>query len=263
MQALIKDKKRKLLQEKLSENKGKPKELWKIIKKMSLPDKKAPITSIFLNTKNEFTFSPKTIANTFKKHFANLASDLVKKLPDPTGKFGIPLVRQYYKEINFREKKLKFEKVSSVLILKILKEFKTNKTTGIDNLARRFLKGGSNILCTHIAKICNLSIKLVYFPDKVAKIKPLYKKGLKTDPKNFRPISLLPLISKIIERIIHDQTMNFLSDNNVLYKYQSGFRKFHLTDTCLSYLHDKLQKVSIPVSCPECSYRFTKGVRYN
>ena len=78
VQALIKDKKRKLLQEKLSENKGKPKELWKIIKKMSLPDKKAPITSIFLNTKNEFTFSPKTIANTFKKHLRILQVILLR-----------------------------------------------------------------------------------------------------------------------------------------------------------------------------------------
>ena len=77
---------------------------------------------------------------------------------------------------------------------------------------------------------------------KVAKIKPLYKKGLKTDPKNLRPISLLPLISTIIERIIHDQTMNFLLDNNVLYKYQSSFRKFHSPDTCLSYRHDEITK---------------------
>ena len=190
------------------------------------------------------TFSPWTIANTFKKYFVNLANDLVKKLPDLTGKFGIPSVRQYYKEINFREKKLKFEKVSSVSILKILKEFKTSKATGVDDRAGRFFNDGSNVLCTPIAKICNLSIKLACFPDKckVAKIKPLHKKGLKTDPKNFRPTSLLPLISKIIERIIHDQTMNFLSDSNVLYKYQSGFRKFNSADTCLSYLHDKITK---------------------
>ena len=75
-QALIKDKKRKLLQEKLSENIGKPKELWKIIRKLGLPDKKAPTTSICLNTEKELTFSPRTIANTFKKHFANFVSDL-------------------------------------------------------------------------------------------------------------------------------------------------------------------------------------------
>ena len=109
------------------------------------------------------------------------------------------------------KEKLKFEKGSSVSTLKILKEFKTNKATWIDNLVGRFLKNGSNILCTPVAKIYNLSIKLGFFPDKrkVAEIKPLYKKDLKTDPKNFRPILLLPLISKIIERIIHDQTRTF------------------------------------------------------
>ena len=125
---------------------------------------------------------------------------------------------QYYIGITFHEKqKLKFEKVSSVSILKILQEFETIKTTWVDNLTGRFLKDSPNTLCTPIANICNFSIKLTSSPNKckVAKIKSLYKKGLKTDPKNFRPISLLPLISKIIEQIIHDQTMNFLSDNNV------------------------------------------------
>ena len=94
------------------------------------------------------------------KHLKNI----LKKLSDPTGKFGMPSVRQYYKGINFREKKLKFEAVSSVSILKILKEFKTNKATGVDNLAGRFLKDGSSKLCTTIAKICILSIKLASFP---------------------------------------------------------------------------------------------------
>ena len=151
--------------------------------------------------------------------------NLFKKLPEPTGKFGIPSVRQYYKGINFRGKKLKFEKVSSVSILKTLKEFETNKLTGVDNLSERFLKDGSNTICTPIAMICHLSIKLASYPDKckVAKIKPLYKKGLKTDPKNFWPISLLTLASKIMEQIIQDQTINFLSDSNFLYKYQTGF----------------------------------------
>ena len=112
---------------------------------------------------------------------------------------------QYYKWINFREKKLKFEKVDLVTIRKILKQFKINKATGVDNLAGSFLKDGLNTLCLPIAKICNLSIKLISFPDKckVAKIKPLYKKDLKADPKNSRAILLLPLISKIKQRIIH------------------------------------------------------------
>ena len=73
-------------------------------------------------------------------------------------------------------------------------------------------------------------------------IKPLYERGLKTGPKPFRPIFLLPIISKIAEQIIHDQTMNFLSDSNVLYKFQSVFWKFHSKDNFLSYFHDKITK---------------------
>ena len=121
----------------------------------------------------ELTFSPSTIANAFKKHFANLASDLVKRLPEPTGKFGIPSVRHYKQKIlTSLKKQLKFEKVSSVLVLKT-KEFKTSRATGVDNLAEKFLKDGLNILCAPIVRICNLSIKFASFPDKckVAKIK--------------------------------------------------------------------------------------------
>ena len=68
----------------------------------------------------------------------------------------------------------------------------------------------------------------------------MFKKGSRTAPKNYRPISLLPLISKIIEKVIHDQTQKYLDDYNILYRYQSGFRKSYSTDSCLSYLNNKI-----------------------
>ena len=70
-----------------------------------------------------------------------------------------------------------------------------------------------------ITQICNLSIKLSYFSKdcKVAKLKLLYKKGTKTDPKNFRPISLVLIVSKIMEKEVHDQTMSYLKQSNILY----------------------------------------------
>ena len=82
------------------------------------------------------------------------------------------------------------------------------------------------------------------FPEscKIVKLKPLFKKGSKTNPSNYRPISLLPLISKIIEKLIHEQTSSFLSNNEILYNYQSGFRKNHSTDSCLTFLPDKILK---------------------
>ena len=105
-------------------------------------------------------------------------------------------------------------------ILKILNKFETSKAIGLDNLAGRFLNNSSNTLCAPIAKIPNLSIKLAPFPDKckVTKIKPFSKLTQRT--------SDLQLISMVIERIIHDQTMYFLSHNNFLYNYQ-------VSDSCL------------------------------
>ena len=234
--------KRKPFQENLAENIGKPKEILKIIKKWFYQTKRLPEQRYAAMRKKRWHFPPEQ-SQTFSKNILRILQVILLR-----NFFTLQENLQYCTSITTDltsvKKKLKFEKGSSVLILKISKEFKTSKTTGIDHRAGRFLKDGSNTPYTLIAKICTLFIKLASFPDKckIAKIKPWYKKGLKTDPENFRIISLLPLMSKIIEWIIHDQTMNFLSDNNVLYKLQSAFRKFHSTSSCLSYLYDKITK---------------------
>ena len=83
----------------------------------------------------------------------------------------------------------------------------TNKVTGIDSLSGHILKDESSVLATPIAQICNLSIKLSAVPGecRIINLKPFYKKGKKADPKNYKAISLLPVISKILERVIDDQ----------------------------------------------------------
>ena len=128
--------------------------------------------------------------------------------------------------------------------MNILEKFDTNKAAAIDGLSGIFLKDGAKILSKPITDLLNLSILLSAFPQscKVAKLKPLFKIGYKLEPKNFRPISPLPLFSKVLEKVIHDQTQNFLTDNSILYCYQYGFRKCHSTDTCFSYLNDKILK---------------------
>ena len=74
----------------------------------------------------------------------------------------------------------------------------------------------------------------------IEKVKPLFKKGSRRDPSNFKLISMLPLLLKTFERIVLDQTNNFLSLNKILYNYQYGFRKKHSTDTfLLSFSNDK------------------------
>ena len=96
----------------------------------------------------------------------------------------------------------------------------------------------SRYICS--ADIINLSIKLSTFPEecKIAKLKPIFKKGARTDPKNYRPISLLPLVSKIIEKSIHFQIEDYLNKKKLIYMHQSGFRTNHSTDLCLAQLID-------------------------
>ena len=170
----------------------------------------------------------------FKKLFSNLANDLVQKFPTAPNKFGNKYVEDYYNDMfNFYPRKLTFQTIQTKCISDLLKNCDTNKAAGIDNLSGRFSKDGVDILTIPITQLCNLSIKFSHFPKecKVAKLKPLYKKGTETDPKNFRPISLFPIVSKIIEKVIHDQTMDYLTENSILYRHQSGFRKNHSTDT--------------------------------
>ena len=70
----------------------------------------------------------------------------------------------------------------------------------------------------------------------------IFKNGSKTDPKNYRPISLLPLKSKVLEGRAHEQTIEFFDKHKILLKFQSEFPKNHSIDFCLSCLPDKISK---------------------
>ena len=242
--SLIKKKKKNCVIGKLNENIGKPKELWKSLKSLGLPSKQGKPSKICLKKDGEHCFDDKINSNIFKNFFSNLAKELVNKLPNPPCKFGTESVKKYYKHFNLGRKPFTLHHTTDENVLKLLEGINPAKAAGPDNLAGKFLKDGASILTKPVTELCNLSISLSIFPDdcKQAKLKPLYKKGNKDEPKNYRPISLLPQISKVIEKIVHEQILEYLDSNNILYRYQSGFRPYHSTDTCLSYLSDKIIK---------------------
>ena len=194
VQHLINKKKKTFVVGKLNENIGKPNELWKSLKSLDLPSKKATPSSICLENNGTLSFDSKTNAEIFKDFYSNLAGDLLKKLPSPTNKFGLEAVKKYYKNMNLEGKSFSFQPTKHADILKLLEDLKISKSAGIHNLAGKFLKEGASVLASPITDLCNLSISLSSFPDdcKIAKLKPLYKKEAKTKPKNYRPISLLP-----------------------------------------------------------------------
>ena len=138
MQHLIKEKKRKCFLKKLEENIGAPKELWKNLKKRGLPKTKTPSSNICLKENDSLSFCFLSIANNFKEFFSNLAQNLIEKLPTGPNKFDINSVQEFYKLLYLKEDPFHFTKVSEKTISDFLKELKTNKATGTDNLSAIF-----------------------------------------------------------------------------------------------------------------------------
>ena len=94
-----------------------------------------------------------------------------------------------------------------------------------------------------VSELCNLSMALRSFPDACKNFKKsLFKNDSKLDPSNYRPISLLPLLSKVFEKVALDQTNDFLSVNKILYDCQFVHRRNHWTDTSLSVSNSKICK---------------------
>ena len=97
---------------------------------------------------------------------------------------------------------------------------------------------------THIAEditfICNSSIDSNCFPDKwkEAKVSPLHKNGPIEEINNYRPISILPVLSKVLEKHVSDSLTLYLNENNLLHKTQSGFRPHHSCETALNFMTD-------------------------
>ena len=118
------------------------------------------------------------------------------------------------------------------------------KASGYDCLSTRLIRDASNFISTPLCHIFNMSLQEGKFPNalKIAKVTPIYKKGSKDAPGNYRPISVLPVIGKIFEKIVNKQLMDFLEVNNMLEPHQYGFRKKYSTKLSVVNLCNALLK---------------------
>jgi len=116
------------------------------------------------------------------------------------------------------------------------------KSCGYDLISNRILKETSFIIAPYLEKLFNTCISKSIFPDcfKVAKVIPLFKGGDKHDVNSYRPISLLPSLGKLLERIISDRVVDFLKKHKLLSEYQFGFRKKFNTDLAVTDIFEKL-----------------------
>ena len=125
-------------------------------------------------------------------------------------------------------------------VLKIVQGLKNSKSTGLDNIDTYILKLVAKDILPALTNIINLSIRDSHFPStwKRAKVVPLLKKGDRFDPKNYRPVALLPILSKVLERAVYLQLVEYLDNNQILHPNHHGSRRAHNTCTALLQMYD-------------------------
>ena len=117
------------------------------------------------------------------------------------------------------------------------------KATGNDGVSAKLLRIAAPAIADSLCELINFCIEKQTFPTKwkVGKVTPIYKgQGNRDDKNNYRPITVLLILSKLLEKHICDHLCDFLEENALLHRFQYGFRKFHSTETTLIRLVDQL-----------------------
>ena len=176
---------------------------------------------------NESITDTKDIANHFNNFFSNIGTNLSFsiKLEDRNAAFTDYLH-------NPTDHRFTFSQINEREVLSIINKLKNKTSSGKDGISNKLLKSIKLEISEAIAIIINQSILTGIFPDqlKLAKVKPLYKKGDKCCLNNYRPISLLPTLSKIFERVMYKQLYQYFNENKLLCEQQYGFRSQHSTE---------------------------------
>lgn len=130
-----------------------------------------------------------------------------------------------------------FKAIEQKDVVKVIKSLKNKKSAGWDEISVDLMKKVIDSISEPLTIIINQSFQNNIFPKqfKYGELKPLFKKGEKHNPDNYRPVSLLPSFSKIFEKIAYKQIYNFLETYNIFSSKQFGFRKGCSTMTAISH----------------------------
>ena len=180
------------------------------------------------------------MAGIFNHFFINIAS----KFKEPTIKADFEILKNLVGDKVPNDIEFNIPLTNHAFIRNFLSNLNVNKSTGLDSIGPRILKMSTDIIAPSLLFIVNKSITSGKFPSvwKEAKVKPLYKAGSKEDLNNYRPISILPTLSKLIEKWVESQFSQFLNDFQLLHKSQSGFRSKHSTESALILMIDSWLK---------------------
>ena len=224
---IVEKAKSKHFQHTINNNSKNPKQLWKSVN--LIRGKGSKTTNVSTLKINEETITgDKNIADAFNSFFVSVGPSLSENLPESEKSYSDYVQHSIYETFSFSE-------VSENDTLKLLCGLKESKAAGLDKINAKLVKDSAEVICPTLTKIFNRSLQQGIFPEdlKNAFVSPIYKNGDKSDCSNYRPISILSTIAKVLEKTVYNQLISYLNENNILSNSQFGFRKQHSTTTSL------------------------------
>ena len=214
------------------------KNTWKGIKSLiSLKTVASSVPTVLSLDNGDTITNPYDIANTFNNYFASIAETTKKSIKYSHKHFSDYLSNESSSTI-FLQPTDKEE------IANIISSLNSNKTSGPNSIPYRVLFLLKNEISKQLADLFNLSFMTGVFPSvlKTAKVVPVFKKDSKLNYSNYRPISLLSNIEKILEKLMYKRLYAFLDYNNIIYDLQFGFRQQYSTSHALINITENIRK---------------------
>lgn len=201
---------------------NKAKTVWKVINKES--GKATPRdTNYEIETETGITTTNNDVAELFQKFFTEIPIKTTAQLNScPTT--AETMLKQ---NIDICKTDFNYSEIDANTVIKAFKKIKLKNTEDIWGMSVRVISSVVDILAPYLSNIFNTCIKVGVFPDlmKISKVVPLFKTGCKSSLNNFRPVSILPVFSKIFEKIMLNQMIAHFDENKLFHQQQYGFTK--------------------------------------
>ena len=174
------------------------------------------------------------ISNRFNNFFVNIGTSLAASIPR-SDKSPLEYMKQNIESLFI------ISPISQIEIGNILSNLK-DSSSGWDELRPTIMKSIKANVAIPLQHICNLSFQTGVFPTelKVANVVPIFKSGDEMVFTNYRPVSVLPVFSKVLERLMYNRLIDYINENNLLFQDQYGFQKGKSTYMALITLVDKI-----------------------
>ena len=211
------------------------KQTWSVIKDTLQRKKQSKTTAQFI-LNNRIITDLDEIANEFNAYFVDIGRLLSEQIHSDSSS------QDYLLQRNKPNMNFNFVQVNEVYIDNVINKLKNKSSCGYDNISNKHIKYARSVLIKPLTLLINQCLHTGVYPSqlKMSRVKPLFKSGDKSLFSNYRPISLLPSLSKIFERVIFDQLLAYFTNNNLLCLNQFGFRPGHSTELAALRLVDHL-----------------------